>query len=118
MQRNMELVRQLLFEVEKNDDPYALIDPKIEGHNEVEISYHIMLLDQAGLLNAQDRSAIGVFRWSAARLTWDGHEFLDAARDDATWKEATERLSEANPGPVFDVLKALLVDIITKRAKG
>ena len=78
----------VMLAVEKSKDPYELVDPKFEGHNETEISYHIALLDDAGLLHGQDRSAIGVFRWSAGALTWAGHEFVEAIRDESVWKEA------------------------------
>ena len=70
MKRDMELIRKVMLEAEKSKDPFELIDPKFEGHNETEISYHIALLADAGLLHGQDRSAIGIFRWSAGTLTW------------------------------------------------
>ena len=116
MKRDMELIRMVMLEAEKSEDPYELIDPKIEGHNELEISYHIALLDDAGLLHGRDRSAIGVFRWSAGPLTWAGHEFVDAVRDESVWKEALAITAESSNGTVFELLKKALMTVREKRS--
>lgn len=115
MKRDMELIRSIMLEAEKSQDPYELIDPKIEGHNELEISYHIALLDDAGLLHGHDRSAIGIFRWSAGPLTWAGHEFVEAARDESIWKDALAITDKAGNGTVFELLKKALMHILEKR---
>lgn len=116
MKRNMQLIRMVMLAAEKNKDPYELVDPKFEGHNETEISYHIALLDDAGLLHGQDRSAIGVFRWSAGALSWTGHEFVEAARDEAVWKEALDIAGNSDNGAVFEVLQKALIQVLEKRA--
>lgn len=116
MKRDMELIRMVMLEAEKSKDPYELIDPKFEGHSETEISYHIALLDDAGLLHGQDRSAIGVFRWSAGMLTWAGHEFVEAVRDDDVWKEALAITAKSGNGTVFELLKKALTSVLEKRA--
>lgn len=116
MKRNMQLIRMVMLAAEKNKDPYELVDPKFEGHNETEISYHIALLDDAGLLQGQDRSAIGVFRWSAGALSWAGHEFVEAARDEAVWKEALDIAGNSDNGAVFEVLQKALIQVLEKRA--
>ncbi len=115
MKRDMELIRVVMLEVEKSKDPYDLTDPKFEGHNETEISYHISLLDDAGLLHGQDRSAIGVFRWSAGALTWAGHEFVEAVRDDSVWKEALTITAKTGDGTVFEILNKALMQVLEKR---
>lgn len=116
MKRDMELIRMVMLEAEKSKDPYELIDPKFEGHSETEISYHIALLDDAGLLHGQDRSAIGVFRWSAGMLTWAGHEFVEAVRDDDVWKEALAITAKSGNGTVFELLNKALMSVLEKRA--
>jgi hypothetical protein len=116
VKRNMQLIRMVMLAAEKNKDPYELVDPKFEGHNETEISYHIALLDDAGLLHGQDRSAIGVFRWSAGALSWIGHEFVEAIRDEAVWKEAMDIAGNSDNGAVFEVLQKALIQVLEKRA--
>ena len=116
MKRNMELIRMVMLAAEKTKDPFELIDPKFEGHNEAEISYHIALLDDAGLLHGQDRSAIGVYRWSAGALTWKGHEFVEAIKDESVWKEALAITEKAGNGTVFELLHKALLRVLEKRA--
>lgn len=116
MERDMELIRMVMLAAEKTEDPYELIDPKIEGHNETEISYHIALLDDAGLLKGRDRSAIGVFRWSAGALTWAGHEFVASVRDEDAWKEALAITAKSAKGTSFELLKKALMRVHEKRA--
>lgn len=116
MKRDMQLIRMVMLAAEKTKDPYELVDPKFEGHNETEISYHIALLDDAGLLHGQNRSAIGVFRWSAGALTWAGHEFVEAIRDEDNWKEALAITAKSGNGTVFEILKKALMQVQEKRA--
>lgn len=116
MKRDMELIRRVMLAAEKSKDPYELVDPKFEGHNETEISYQIALLDDAGLLHGQDRSAIGIFRWSAGALTWSGHEFVEAVRDEAVWKEALTIAGMTDDGVVFEILQKALMQVLEKRA--
>ena len=109
MKRDMDLIRSILLQVEATDDPQEWIDPEVEGRSELEVSYHVMLMDQGGLLEAMDRSAIGIFRWSARRLTWRGHEFLDAARQEGRWRDCL--LAAGGDGSVnLEVLEGLLVE--------
>jgi Hypothetical protein (DUF2513) len=45
-------------------------------------------------------------------LTWRGHEFMDAARNDTVWRKAKTRVMANVGGLAFDVLRAtLLADI-------
>ena len=116
MKRDIELIIMVMLAVEKSKDPYELVDPKFEGHDETEISYHIALLDDAGLLHGRDRSAIGVFRWSAGALTCAGHEFVEAIRDDSVWKEALAITAKSGDGTVFEILQKALMQVHEKRA--
>ena len=106
----------VMLAAEKSQDPYDLIDPKFDGRSEAEISYHIALLDDAGLLHGHDRSAIGVFRWSAGTLTWAGHEFVEAVTDDDVWTEALAITAKSGSGTVFELLNKALMQVLEKRA--
>ena len=61
---------------------------------------------EAGLLEGGDHTSTGSEgpEGLANRLTWAGHEFLDAARDDATWGKAKTAVKTAG-GVGFEVLK-------------
>jgi hypothetical protein len=53
--------------------------PPITDHDHNEVSYHVMLLHEAGLIHAFDFSGDEFTDWRPAYLTWEGHEFLEAA---------------------------------------
>jgi hypothetical protein len=105
MKRDMDLLRAILLAVESNDDPQAVITPTVEGYTELQVCHHIALLADAGLLSARERSAIGVYYWSAGQLTWAGHEFLDCVRDDALWAEVKRLVQDASAGQAFRLLE-------------
>jgi hypothetical protein len=46
------------------------------------------------------------------RMTWAGHEFLDAAREDTRWKKAMDIVRDKGRSVTFEVLKALLISLI------
>ncbi|USK91502.1 DUF2513 domain-containing protein [Rossellomorea marisflavi] len=85
MKRDMELVRKILFSLENsnNTSKWALI--QIDGYRPNEVSYHLKLLSQAGLVEAKDLDNGVHSIWVAKSLTWDGHEFLASIDDDTVW---------------------------------
>ena len=51
-----------------------------------------MLLNEARLVKAVNFSTTyGDSNWVPLRLTWEGHDFLDAARNEDRWKKAKAR---------------------------
>ncbi len=50
-----------------------------------------MLLHEAGLIDAEKLTSADGVCGKPKRLTYNGHEFLDAARSDAVWRKAKER---------------------------
>jgi hypothetical protein len=52
------------------------------------------------------------FCWLAGGLTWEGHEFLDAARDDTRWSKAKKLVQEKGGSLMFEALKAVLVQTL------
>jgi hypothetical protein len=113
MKRDMELVRQILLKTEQNTEVDGWIDLDIEGHAPEEVSYHVKLLADAGLLEAQDLTTTEEFEWKPKSLTWNGHEFLDAARNETIWKKTTEIVKDKGGSIPFEVLKDLLIKVAT-----
>ena len=52
MKRDMDLVREILFELEKQDGSGSRMRVVLEGRSEDEINYHLLLLKDAGVLEA------------------------------------------------------------------
>ena len=109
MQRDMDLIRQIMFEVEKCSGGFALSNLAIEGYTSEQITYHVWLLGQAGLMKVTETTAWGSSGPGATpvSLTWEGHDFIDTARGDTTWSHAREKVRNVG-GSSFAVLKQLL----------
>jgi hypothetical protein len=82
MKRDMDLIRRILLQVEKqHNDPNTGFEVRIPGRSEGEVSYHLLLLNQAGLVKALHlREGNGEERWRVFHLTWQGHDLLDTLR--------------------------------------
>lgn len=110
MKRDMELVRQILLKVEQAEsDPNEWIDLSFDQWTCEVVSYHSKILNDAGLIEAQDLSTLAGSDWRPMSLTWSGHEFLDAARDETVWNKAMTSLKEKSMTVPFEVLKAVVM---------
>ncbi len=113
MKRDMDLARQILLEVEKT--PYQGkpgFSLTLKDISKEELDYHIMLLQEAGLVEATGTTyQSGNVKWRIKRLTWEGHEFLDSARNTGTWNEAKRVIQDKGGNLTFDVLKAVLAQL-------
>ncbi len=109
MKRDFELVREVLLAVEASDNTQGLIDLTLPGHDDKAVSYHVKLLAEAGLIEANDLSTMHGFEWKPRSLTWAGHEFLDAARNDTVWNKAMTKLKGQAATVPFEVLKAVVL---------
>ena len=107
----MDLIRLLLLQVESGERPVELSE-----YSEEEILYHCDLAIEAGLIKGRLVSGgSGDPRGARLqRLTWEGHEFLDAARDDTIWSTAKEKVAETGGAWTLDTLKALLIAAVKK----
>jgi hypothetical protein len=106
MKRDMNLVREILMWVENQKHGYVNGNPNIEGYSEDEIGYHVYLMYQAGLVNAADTTSMGDKSPNALLLglTWHGHQFVDAAKDETIWSKAKGTILKSSAGVAFDVL--------------
>jgi DNA-binding transcriptional ArsR family regulator len=113
MKRDMDLVRQILLNFEAPSQKHPRIGKiNIDGYDRREIDYHVRLLYDAGLISRFDRPDLPVDANAALMMTWKGHDFLDAARDDTIWKNTLNRVGESVASVPFDVLVALLVQAL------
>jgi hypothetical protein len=106
MKRDMNLVREILLWAENQEHGYVDTNPSIEGYTEEQIGYHVYLMYQAGLVNASDTTSMGDKSPNALllALSWLGHEFLDAAKDETIWSKAKNTILKPTAGVAFDVL--------------
>jgi hypothetical protein len=109
MKRDMDLVREILLQVEASSQVGGWIDLELKGHPPEEVAYHVMILSEADLIRAYDVSTLGEFCWKPSSLTWHGHEFLDASRNDTVWKKTMDFVKEKGGSVPFEVLQALVI---------
>lgn len=122
MKRDMDLVRGLLLDIEENQNlhgRWTLDDRSLVGvngkENLSEIRYHLRLLLDANYIegfdgigsakelrdprqiNSDAQSFLQQLQGASVtvtRMTWEGHEFLDAVRDKDVWEKTKSQLAK------------------------
>ncbi|MES2493997.1 MAG: DUF2513 domain-containing protein [Pseudomonadota bacterium] len=112
MKLDQDLVRQLLLAIEASErSPQHWVKFDLPDLDAEVLSYHIQLLDEAGLIVAQDVSSLSAYRWRAKRLTYRGHEFLNTIRDSGIWratKATAAKVGGASINLLWEIAKAEL----------
>lgn len=119
MKLDKDLVREILLIVEASkEDPLGWTQVELEGREALEISYHVMLLHEAGLIVGQDLSTYDGLEWLPKRLTYKGHEFLDTVRDGEVWrrtKAGAEKAGVAGLGVLLELGKAYGKEVLKEK---
>jgi hypothetical protein len=117
MQRDMDLIRQILLKMEENPHGFTPKGIEVEGFTKEQIGYHAALMGEAGLIRVAPITAISDLSPSAIPicLTWAGYEFLAASKDEGTWKKGTSTLMAKAGAIGFDILKAVLTAEIRRQ---
>jgi uncharacterized protein DUF2513 len=118
MIRDMDLVREILLRVEIQQDPSSddLLKQRVNDADRATVSEHLrLLIDEAKLITGMAVSDMdGEEAWIDLKLTWAGHDFLDAVRDPKVWAR-TKRGAEHVKGFTFDLLKDLAKGLLKKQ---
>lgn len=121
MKRNMDLIRKILLKIEDSNVGEPLAEIKIEGYESNEIAYNISLLKNAEFIEGEILYEMGSVIPSAYvifGMTWDGHDFLDACRNEGIWEKAKEKLRTIGNDVPIEVIKAVLIEIMKKQLVG
>jgi DNA-binding PadR family transcriptional regulator len=96
-----------LFEIEERGDP----DMESYGMNgdpdNTRRHYHFMLLEDAGLVR---ETGSGYYR-----LTAQGHDFLDAIRDEGIWARTKDAVQKTGGNVTLEILKTLATALLKKK---
>lgn len=104
MTRDMELVRLLLLQQEQGKAP-----PELAKYGAQEVCYNVALMADAGLVHASFApDATNPEFAQISRLTWAGHDFLDATRNSAIWKAAKDHILKTGVSWTFQTLMEYL----------
>jgi hypothetical protein len=114
MKRDLDLVRKMILAIEDHPDGWAPEKLAFEGYTEAQVGYHAYLLIDAGLAKGDDASTMGSTAPEGfiTSLTWKGHEFAAAARDDTLWKKAMGMVAEKGGNITVDLLGQLLAGLM------
>lgn len=112
MKLDKDLVREILLAIEASiNDPKQRIELVLANRSAREVSYHVLLLTEAGLILSQDAAYLASAEsiWQPTRLTYKGHEFLDTVRDGEVWrrtKAGAEQAGVSGLGVLLELGKA------------
>ena len=113
MKRDLELVRRILLHLEEGEASPSGFGAFVEdGYGLPAIHYHIRLLHDAGLIEADE---IVPGQWWPERMTWSGHEFLDAARNEDLWRDTKKKVEKSTGTAPFLVFHELLLNGLRAR---
>jgi hypothetical protein len=113
----MDLIRELLLKVEERapeDGDFQAADTfGITGRSELTVLEHVDLIARAGLvetipMNVQQSP---VTLHIVQRLTWSGHEFLDAVRHDTVWQKVKAKVEEQGGSASFEIVKMVALQV-------
>ena len=116
MKRDMDLVRRILLELRQKDIQSGWTDIELKDVEPIVVSYHIKIMEQGGLIEAYDDSSMhSDFEWKPLQITWDGHDFLDAASNQSIWNQAKGRIAELGGAVSSDVFRLLLKTLVKQK---
>lgn len=110
MKRNLELIRFLLIKLEECNHYNIRLSELIKNspYTLEEADYNVRLLSEANYVkvfgfapakNAKD--------WLLIRLTFIGHEYLDAIRDDTVWRKTRDKLLTVGGTASLEMVKVV-----------
>lgn len=109
MQRNWEIIREILLRLEASDKPNPYINANsFDGLEEQEVAYNMRLLSEAGYIEAKIQNLhdgsgkIGVAL--ATKITNSGHNLLDTMRNDTVWSKIKDKFSTSGIDMTFDLV--------------
>ena len=81
-----------------------ILAPEAEGN---QFDYHLQLLCDAGLMAQVGQAGF--------RMTNQGHDYLDAIRDDGIWRKTKNIVAETGGNATLEIVKSLAVGFLKKK---
>lgn len=116
MVRDMDLVRRIVLAIEAGEFVGFAKELEMPDEDPRAVSYHLQLLKDAEYIEAREMTTLNA-EWPEiwpSRMTWQGHEFLDAARNETVWRQTWDVVKARGGGIAVEVLKQLLVKVSTQ----
>lgn len=118
MKRDFELCRRILMETEDWDAGMGPFNVEFPGeYSRPLVEGHVELLIEAGLLKGKKLpGSNNLMQMAILGLTWEGHDFLDAAKEETLWRKAFEIVKDKGGVMTFSVLTDLLKKLASAAA--
>ena len=118
MKRDMELIRKVLLAVE-NMQPNS----PIEGYSDEQVKYHRALVIEAGLVKGSilpDSETLSEIPASVVldKLTWTGHDFVDAIASESNWHKVKNFLKDAGKQITIETVKFAVLQLFGTGSNG
>ncbi len=97
MKRDMTLIREILLKLEAKEDSH----PALLAMNDVpapQLAYHLQIMTEAGLIQAEDMGELGGGCFLPMGLTWAGQEWLALCQHAGHWQAAMDLMQERESG--------------------
>ena len=111
MQRNWEIIREILLKLEESNKANPFINANsFNGFDEQEVAYNMRLLSEAGYIEAKIQNLndgsgrIGIAL--ATKMTNSGHNLLDTIRNETVWRKIKDKFSTSGIDMTFDLVIA------------
>ena len=120
MKRDWDTIRNILTKLEDNTLPNSTLQLSNFPAEEAEkISYHAELLFEANLVDGEMIKTLGrgAHDFFITRLTWNGHEFLDAINNDTVWEKTKKSFATSGISMTVELVKSIATDTATSLIK-
>lgn len=108
MKRDFDLIRRVMIDIENIPARGHEQNFSYDGYDSATINQHIASLIGAGLVNGTVNNTNVRTNVVVDDLTWAGHDFLDAMRDDNLWNKAKEHVLKPGVSFTFGLLRQWL----------
>lgn len=104
MKRDFDLIRRIMIDVESIPAREQKQNFSYDGYDSPTINQHIALLIEAGLIKGSIHETNVKRTVLVDDLTWAGHDFLNATKDETLWTKAKENIIKPGVSFTFGLL--------------
>ena len=113
MERNWDLVRDILIEASKADHKTQVLSTQFKNYDPYLVLYHLRMMRDGGLIKIQELSFPQAIPITVAvnSIEWQGHELLDKIKSSKIWEQTKSDAKAKGVDLSFDIIKALATKI-------
>jgi len=112
--RDLDRIREILLHVENETSKDGWVGIRDRVFFRDDDAYQIDLMKQAGFVDA-DSHAISRILPGRVRISFAGHDYLDAVRDEGIWAQTKEAVKETGGSATIEIAKTLALGFLKKK---